>query len=73
MSSLYDCIVDPILSLLIFLLLYCHDYQKLLGVGESLDVSSVMKGLCEHHGDVNKKYIVRICDAMTPLFTGKKR
>ena len=48
-------------------------FQKLLGVGESLDVSSVVKGLYEHHNDVNKKYIVKICDAMTPLFTGKKR
>ena len=47
--------------------------QKLLGVGESLEVSSVVKGLCEVHDDLNKKYIARICDTMTELFTGKKR
>ena len=47
--------------------------QKLLGVGESCDFSGVVKTLCETHSDMNKKYVAKICETMTQLFTGKKR
>ena len=47
--------------------------QKLLGDGESQDFSAVVKSLCETHSDVNKKYVVKICDAIVQLFSSKKR
>ena len=50
-----------------------HLLQKLLGDGESLDFFVVVKSLCETHSDVNKKYVVKICDAILQLFATKKR
>ena len=47
--------------------------QKLLGIGESCDLSGVVKSLCEVHSDMNKKYVTKICDTVMHLLTDKKR